>query len=73
VNSQRKVNLISIYSQFIKLSYTFCHLLKAVELRILGIDVVLIDLVSQQEEMLLVGESDDSLDVLSAQHLRREF
>lgn len=35
------------------------------ELASVGVDVVLIDLVGEDEEMVLVGELDDVLDVLS--------
>ena len=40
------------------------HLFEGVELAAVGVDVVLVDLVGEDEEMVLVSELDDDLDVL---------
>lgn len=48
------------------------YLLEGVELWALGVDIILVDLVSHQEELLLVGKLDDIFNVLFWQHLQNK-
>ena len=49
------------------------NLFEAVKAGTLGVDVVLIDLVSKDEELLLGGKADDALHVVPRQHLDDEY
>src|SRR4051812_37590245 len=46
-------------------------LLEAVEAAPLGIDVLLVDLIGEDEQSMLVGESNNVLDVRTSEHLPR--